>query len=170
MLPDTPDILKNILDYKKEYVEHVKSNAPLQDLKHRSDDCEPSRGFTNTILQTINEGKPGIIAEIKKASPSRGVIREDFQPDTIAKSYADGGACCLSVLTDIQFFQGSDDYLKQAHKACQLPILRKDFMIDPYQVYEARVIGADCILIIVSALSDMQMQDLVGIANEVGLR
>ena len=131
--------------------------------------AKPSRGFTNKILQSINEGKPGIIAEIKKASPSRGIIREDFQPGAIAKSYADGGACCLSVLTDIQFFQGSDDYLKQAHEACQLPILRKDFMIDPYQVYETKAIGADCILIIVSALSDMQMQDLVGVANEVGL-
>lgn len=169
MQQETPDILKNILNYKAEYVEHVKRKSSLQELKHRVDDCAPARGFTYNLLKTIEEGKPGVIAEIKKASPSRGIIREDFQPDAIAKSYANAGACCLSVLTDIEFFKGSDDYLKLAHNACELPILRKDFMIDPYQVYEAKVIGADCILIIVSALSDMQMQDLVGIANEIGL-
>lgn len=169
MQTDTPDILKDILNYKAEYIEHIKRTAPLKDQQHRAEDCEPVRGFTNNLLKTISDGKPGVIAEIKKASPSRGIIREDFQPDAIAKSYADAGASCLSVLTDIEYFKGCDDYLKQAHKACTLPILRKDFMIDPYQVYEARVIGADCILIIVSALSDMQMQDLVGVANEVGL-
>lgn len=169
MQADTPDILKDILNYKSEYVEHIKRTASLQDQKHRAADCEATRGFTNNLLRTISEGKPGVIAEIKKASPSRGIIREDFHPDAIAKSFADAGASCLSVLTDIQYFQGSDDYLKQAHAACELPIIRKDFMIDPYQVYEARVIGADAILIIVSALSDMQMQDLVGTANEVGL-
>ena len=169
MQTETPDILKNILKYKADYVEHVKRRASLKALKHRADDCEPTRCFTDNLLKTIDEGKPGVIAEIKKASPSRGIIRKDFHPDIIAKSYADAGASCLSVLTDIEFFQGSDDYLKLAHDACELPILRKDFMIDPYQVYEARVIGADCILIIVSALSDMQMQDLVGVANEIGL-
>lgn len=169
MQTDTPDILKNILNYKAEYVAHVKRKTSLQELQHRTDDCEATRGFTYTLLKTIDAGKPGIIAEIKKASPSRGIIREDFHADAIAKSYADAGASCLSVLTDIEFFKGSDDYLKQAHAACELPIIRKDFMIDPYQVYEARVIGADAILIIVSALSDMQMQDLVGTANEVGL-
>lgn len=169
MQANTPDILKDILKYKAEYVEHVKRVSSLQDQKHRADDCEAVRGFTYNLLKAIDDGKPGIIAEIKKASPSRGIIREDFQPDKIAKSYADAGASCLSVLTDIEFFKGSDDYLKQAHTACELPILRKDFMIDPYQVYEARTIGADCILIIVSALSDMQMQDLVGVANEIGL-
>jgi len=169
MQADTPDILKDILNYKTEYVEHVKRTASIQDQKHRAADCEATRGFTNSLLRTITEGKPGVIAEIKKASPSRGIIRKDFHPDAIAESFAEAGACCLSVLTDIQYFQGSDDYLKQAHAACELPIIRKDFMIDPYQVYEARVIGADAILIIVSALSDMQMQDLVGTANEVGL-
>ncbi len=169
MQQETPDILKSILNYKTEYVEHVKRGSSLQELKHKADDCAPARGFTYKLLKTIEEGRPGVIAEIKKASPSRGIIREDFQPDTIAKSYADAGACCLSVLTDIEFFKGSDDYLKQAYDACELPILRKDFMIDPYQVYEAKVIGADCILIIVSALSDIQMQDLTGVANEIGL-
>jgi len=169
MQADTPDILKDILNYKAEYVAHVKRTAPLKDQQHRANDCESTRGFTNNLLRTIDEGKPGIIAEIKKASPSKGVIRENFKPADIAKSFSNAGACCLSVLTDIQFFQGSDEYLKQAHAACTLPIIRKDFMIDPYQVYEARVMGADAILIIVSALSDMQMQDLVGVANEVDL-
>ncbi len=169
MQADTPDILKDILNYKAEYVEHVKRTSSLQDQKHRAADCEATRGFTDSLLRTISEGKPGVIAEIKKASPSRGIIRKDFHPDAIAESFAEAGASCLSVLTDIQYFQGSDDYLKQAHAACELPIIRKDFIIDPYQVYEARVIGADAILIIVSALSDMQMQDLVGTANEVGL-
>ena len=164
-----PDILKNILNYKAEYVEHVKRKTSLHDQKNRAADSEDTRGFTSTLLSAISEGKPGIIAEIKKASPSRGVIREDFHPDDIAKSFADAGASCLSVLTDVQYFQGSDDYLMKAHAVCELPIIRKDFIIDPYQVYEARVIGADAILIIVSALSDMQMQDLVGTANEIGL-
>lgn len=169
MQNETPDILRNILDYKTEYIAHTKRTTSLADQKHRANDCEPARGFTHQLLKTINEGGPGIIAEIKKASPSRGVIRQDFHAEAIAKSYADAGASCLSVLTDVEYFKGSDDYLKQAHAACTLPILRKDFMIDPYQVYEARVIGADCILIIVSALSDMQMQDLVGVADEIGL-
>jgi indole-3-glycerol phosphate synthase len=169
MLDNTPDILKNILTYKAEYVAHCKRNISAKEMQHRAEDCESEYGFTDAILQTITESKPAIIAEIKKASPSKGIIREDFKPKDIAKSYAKAGACCLSVLTDIEYFKGSDDYLKQARAACKLPILRKDFMIDPYQVYEAKVIGADCILIIVSALSDMQMQDLVGVANEIGL-
>ena len=169
MQDDTPDILKSILTYKSEYIEHVKRKTSLDDLKARADDSADRRGFTSRLLDTIETGKPAVIAEIKKASPSKGVIRENFNPADIAKSYADGGACCLSVLTDIQFFQGADDYLKQAHAACDLPIIRKDFMIDPYQVYEAKVMGADAILIIVSALSDMQMQDLVGVSSEIGL-
>ncbi|MCG8379232.1 MAG: indole-3-glycerol phosphate synthase TrpC [Proteobacteria bacterium] len=169
MQAETPDILKTILNYKVEYVEHCKRQTSLQDLKHQADDTAAARGFTYSLLKTIEEGKPGIIAEIKKASPSRGIIREDFQADVIARSYVNAGASCLSVLTDVEFFKGSDDYLKQAHAACELPILRKDFIIDPYQVYEAKVIGADCILIIVSALSDMQMQDLVGVAQEIGV-
>lgn len=169
MQEDTPDILKTILSYKTEYVEQVKRKISLKDIKLMAGDAKPARGFTFNLLKTIEEGKPAVIAEIKKASPSRGIIREDFNPDKIAKSYADAGACCLSVLTDIEYFKGSDEYLKQARAACKLPVLRKDFMIDPYQVYEAKAINADCILIIVSALSDMQMQELVGIANELGL-
>jgi indole-3-glycerol phosphate synthase len=169
MQENTPDILKDILNYKAEYVAHAKSKSSLDEVKSRADDSADRRGFTSNILGTIESGKPAVIAEIKKASPSKGVIREDFNPVNIAKSYTDAGACCLSVLTDIQFFQGSDEYLKQAHAACEIPIIRKDFMIDPYQVYEAKIIGADAILIIVSALSDMQMQDLVGVANEIGM-
>ncbi len=169
MQENTPDILKTILNYKAEYVKECKTRISLEEIKSRAVDCGPARGFTNNILKTIEESKPAIIAEIKKASPSRGIIREDFKPDEIAKSYTEAGACCLSILTDIEFFKGSDDYLKQARAASSLPILRKDFMIDPYQVYEAKVIGADCILIIVSALSDMQMQELVGVADETGL-
>lgn len=169
MQEDTPDILKSILKYKSEYIKQVKRKTSLKDIKSMANDTEPARGFTFNLLKTIKEGDPAVIAEIKKASPSRGILREDFKPAEIAKSYADAGACCLSVLTDIRFFQGSDDYLKQARAACSLPVLRKDFMIEPYQVYEAKVIGADCILIIVSASSDMQMQEMVGVANEIGL-
>ncbi len=168
-LENTPDILKNILNYKAEYVDHCKRNVSAEDIKHMASDAEPGRGFTYHIKYAIENGKPAVIAEIKKASPSRGIIREDFKPDAIAASYTEAGACCLSVLTDIEYFKGSDDYLKQARAACTLPILRKDFMIDPYQIYEAKAIGADCILIIVSALSDMQMQDLIGVAYEIGL-
>lgn len=169
MPENTPDILKNILTYKAEYVAHCKRKKSAKDMQHRAEDCESKYSFTNAIHKAIEENNPAIIAEIKKASPSKGIIREDFKPKEIAKSYADAGACCLSVLTDVEYFQGSDDYLKQARSACDLPILRKDFMIDPYQIYETKVIGADCILIIVSALSDMQMQDMVGVANETGL-
>ena len=169
MQENTPDILKSILNYKAEYVEHTKRKLSAKEMQHRAEDCESKYNFTDAILKSIEEGNPSITAEIKKASPSRGIIRQDFKADEIAKSYAEAGASCLSVLTDIEYFKGSDDYLKQARAVCELPILRKDFMIDPYQVYEAKVIGADCILIIVSALSDMQMQDLVGTANETGL-
>ena len=169
MTKDKPDILKKILDYKIEYIEHTKRKISPEELKHRSDDCPPQRGFTNSLIETISNDKPAVIAEIKKASPSKGIICKNFNPDVIAKSYSEAGACCLSVLTDVEFFKGSDDYLKRAHNACKLPILRKDFMIDAYQIYETKVIGADCILIIISALSDMQAQEMVGIASEIGL-
>ena len=168
-MQDTPDILKKILDVKAEELEHRQRQRSLADLKAEAEDCAETRGFTSAIQAKLAAGLPAVIAEIKKASPSKGVIREDFKPADIAKSYAEAGAACLSVLTDIKFFQGDDAYLQQARSACPLPVLRKDFMIDPYQIYESRVIGADCILIIVSALSDMQMQDLVGTAREVDL-
>jgi indole-3-glycerol phosphate synthase len=168
-LDNTPDILKTILARKTEEVRDRRATRPLQEIKQQAADCPPQRGFTNAIRQTIADNKAAIIAELKKASPSRGVIRADFQPEQIACSFADAGATCLSVLTDIDFFQGADAYLQQARDACALPVLRKDFMIDLYQVYESKVIGADCILLIVTALSDMQMQELAGTAAELGL-
>lgn len=169
MQDNTPDILKDILNYKAEYVEQCKSQTSLADIKAMAGDAEPARGFTAHLLHKMESGDPAVIAEIKKASPSRGIIREDFKPADIAQSYATAGACCLSVLTDIKYFKGADEYVRQARSVCNLPILRKDFMIDPYQVYEAKVIGADCILIIVAANTDLQMQQLVGVANEIGL-
>lgn len=169
MQSETADILKNILDYKHEYVEQLKRKTSLQDIKYKADETGACRGFTRRLLKTIEDGDPGVIAEMKKASPSRGLIREAFDPESIARSYAGAGASCLSVLTDARFFQGADEFLQRARHACTLPVLRKDFMVDPYQIYESKVIGADGILIIVSALSDMQMQDLVGVAGELGL-
>ncbi len=169
MTQDTPDILKKILARKAEEISERKAKMPLQELKDRADDTAPCRGFRTAIDKSIAEGKAAIIAEIKKASPSKGVICENFDPEAIARSYEEAGATCLSVLTDVDFFQGSDKFMQAARAACALPVLRKDFMIRPYQIYESRVLGADCILIIVSALSDMQMQELVGIAQEIGL-
>ncbi len=148
---NTPDILNRILDRKREEVAERQQATPPADIKARAQEGPPTRGFYQAIRQTIDAGRPAVIAEIKKASPSRGVIRADFEPADIARSYAGGGAACLSVLTDIDFFQGHDDYLAQARDACELPVLRKEFIIDPYQVYESRAIGADCILLIVSA-------------------
>lgn len=163
------DILRTILERKADYVAEAKRKAPPAELRRRADDCPAARGFTARLLESIAAGRPAVIAEIKKASPSRGVIRADFDARAIAASYAEAGASCLSVLTDSAFFQGSDAHLRQVRAACTLPLLRKDFMIDPYQVYEARVIGADCVLIIAAAASDMQMQDLAGAAAETGL-
>ena len=122
-----------------------------------------------SIEQKIADGKPGVIAEIKKASPSKGVMRENFIPAEIARSYAQGGAACLSVLTDIDFFQGGDSYLQEARAACLLPVIRKDFIIDPYQVYEARAIGADCILLIVACLEDARLQELNDLAHQLDM-
>ena len=127
------------------------------------------RGFADALHERIATGDAAVIAEIKKASPSKGVIRQDFRPGEIAMSYEFGGAACLSVLTDVDFFQGADAYLQQAREACTLPVLRKDFTIDPYQVYEARVLGADCILLIVAALDDAQLVELSGLAMQLGM-
>jgi len=169
MTQGMPDILKKILAHKSEEISERKSKIPEQELKDRTDDCPPTRGFNMAIERSISEGRAAIIAEIKKASPSKGVICENFDPESIARSYENAGATCLSVLTDVDFFQGSDEHMQSARAACALPVLRKDFMIDPYQIYESRVLGADCILIIVSALLDTQMQDLVNTAEEIGL-
>ena len=168
-MQDTPDILKKILSVKQEEIEFRQRQNKTKDIIAKANDCPPQRGFFHALTQSIGHGRPAVIAEIKKASPSKGVICENFDPETIARSYADAGASCLSVLTDESFFQGADHYLQTARAACELPVLRKDFMIDPYQIYESKALGADCILIIVAALSDMQMQDLVGVANELGM-
>jgi indole-3-glycerol phosphate synthase len=166
---DTPDILKKIIHRKTEEVVDRMARVSLQEQAERAREGSPVRGFVDRIVQTIQAGQPAVIAEIKKASPSKGVMREHFLPAEIAVSYEQGGACCLSVLTDIDFFQGSDAYLQQARQACSLPVLRKDFIIDPYQVYEARAIGADCILLIVAALGDAQLKELANLASNLGM-
>ena len=167
IMQNQSDILKKILVHKTEEVSARKKQLAEKDLKSKINDAPPLREFNTAIQKTIGSGKPAVIAEIKKASPSKGVIRKNFNPADIAKSYENAGATCLSVLTDIEFFQGSDDYLKQARTACALPVLRKDFMIDSYQIYESRFIGADCILLIVAALTDSKLQELAGIATEL---
>lgn len=165
----TPDILKKIIGRKQEEVTERSQQLSLEQLKDALDSASPCRGFVNAIEQKIASGKAGIIAEIKKASPSKGVIRVDFQPAEIARSYEQAGAACLSVLTDIDFFQGADTYLQEARAACALPVIRKDFFIDPYQVYEARRLGADCILLIAACLSDEQMRRLNDLAQSLGM-
>ena len=166
---NTPTILKKILQRKSEEVAERSHKTSLAELKGRSKDAAPARGFVGAIEKKLAHKQVAVIAEIKKASPSKGVIRANFYPEAIAKSYEKGGAACLSVLTDVDFFQGSDEYLRQARAATHLPVLRKDFTIDAYQIYEARALGADCILLIVSELSAQQLQDLNGVALEAGL-
>jgi indole-3-glycerol phosphate synthase len=168
-MSDTPDILKTILRRKTEEVAERAGRVALDALQSQARDIAAPRGFLNALRTRVGRGEAAVIAEIKKASPSKGVLRERFDPAGIAVSYAKGGATCLSVLTDVDFFQGADEYLRQARAACTLPVLRKDFVIDPYQVYEARVLGADCILLIVSALDDGLLAELLGLAQELGL-
>lgn len=165
----TPDILKKITARKLEEIAERSAKVSLEQVQSGLVQVDRPRGFADAIAAKIEAGKAGVIAEIKKASPSKGVLREDFRPAEIAVSYEKGGAACLSVLTDIDFFQGGDDYLKQARAACTLPVIRKDFIIDPYQVYEARAIGADCILLIVACLEDDQMKALNDLAHELGM-
>ena len=164
-----PDILKKILARKTEEVTERSQKVSLETLKRQVQEVAPARGFIAAIENTIVRGNSAVIAEIKKASPSKGVIRPDFDPVAIAKSYEQHGACCLSVLTDVDFFQGADAYLQQARAAVSLPVLRKDFTVDPYQVYEARVLGADCILLIVAALDDAALMALTQLAHDIGL-
>jgi indole-3-glycerol phosphate synthase len=161
----TPDILKKIVARKQEEISERLQGTSLEQLQDMIADASPCRGFAAAIAGRIAAGMPGVIAEIKKASPSKGVIREDFRPAEIARSYEQAGAACLSVLTDIDFFQGADTYLQQARSACTLPVIRKDFIIDPYQVYEARTLGADCILLIAACLDDTQMKGLNDLAR-----
>ncbi len=163
------DILQTILARKAEEVAQRRAVVPLAALQQRLATAPPVRGFARALHAAIANGDPAVIAEVKKASPSKGVIRADFHPADIAVSYEFGGASCLSVLTDVDFFQGADAYLQQAREACTLPVLRKDFVIDAYQVYEARVLGADCILLIVAALDDNQLVTLANLAMELGM-
>lgn len=163
------DILNKILATKAEEIAAAQARIPLAEVQALATQQAPARDFVGAIRSKIAAGKAAVIAEIKKASPSKGVIRADFRPADIAASYEQGGAACLSVLTDEQYFQGSADYLKQARAACKLPVLRKDFMIDEYQVYEARAMGADCILLIAAALTLAQMQQLEAVAHGLGM-
>ncbi len=169
MKADTPDILKKIIERKQQEIRERQASCSVDELKQRLATASPPRGFVAALQAKIDAGEAAVIAEVKKASPSKGVMREDFHPDQIARSYEAGGAACLSVLTDIDFFQGSDEYLKQAREACKIPVLRKDFIIDPYQVYEARVIGADCILLIAACLDDDKLSELSVLAKELGM-
>ncbi len=164
-----PDILERILARKREEVAERSARLPEPALRERLRDAPSPRGFVAALDARIRAGRPAVIAEIKKASPSKGVLREDFRPADIARSYEAGGAACLSVLTDEDFFRGSDAYLGQARRACGLPVLRKDFMLDPWQVLEARMIGADCILLIVAALDDERLRALAELAHELGM-
>ena len=162
-------ILSTILARKQAEVAERRERTSLFELKARAPSMPPTRGFADAIAARIAAGDPAVIAEVKKASPSKGVIRADFDPAAIARSYAAGGAACLSVLTDIDFFQGSDDALRQARAACALPVLRKDFVVDAWQLYESRVLGADCVLLIAAALDDAQLAEYAFIADELGL-
>jgi len=162
-------ILKKILDRKAEEVAERQVKMSLADLENQIKTAGKCRGFTHALTERISHKLPAVIAEIKKASPSKGLIREHFEPAAIAESYAENGAACLSVLTDRDFFQGDEEYLKQARDACKLPVIRKDFMIDPWQVAESRAIGADCILLIVAALEPARMQELAASAREYGM-
>ncbi len=165
----TPDILKKIVARKHEEIAARAAERPLEALREQAAAADAPRGFVAALQRRIDAGGAGVIAEIKKASPSKGVLREDFDPAAIAASYARHGAACLSVLTDHDFFQGSEAYLQQARAACALPVIRKDFIVDPYQVVEARAIGADCILLIVACLEDERMAELNGLAQSLGM-
>lgn len=163
------DILNRIVATKREELALALKKTPLAVMREDAESRLLTRDFEGALRAKIAAGLPAVIAEVKKASPSKGVIRENFIPADIAQSYAEYGAACLSVLTDRQYFQGSSDYLKQARASCDLPVLRKDFMVDPYQVYEARAMGADCILLIAACLEDAQMAELEAIAHGLNM-
>ena len=170
MNPNTPDILARIVVTKHEEVAAARAAKPLAAVRAEAEArAADLRGFEAALRAKVAAGQPAVIAEIKKASPSKGVIRADFRPAEIAASYARHGAACLSVLTDLQYFQGCTEYLQQARAACALPVLRKDFMVDEYQVFEARAMGADCILLIAACLDDVQMADLEAVALAHGM-
>lgn len=163
------DILNRIVAVKREEIEGARRQRNLSTLRAEAEARRDARGFERALRNRIAAGGSAVIAEVKKASPSKGVLREHFVPAEIAASYERGGAACLSVLTDAQFFQGSAAFLEQARTACALPVLRKDFMVDAYQVYEARVMGADCILLIVACLDDAMLADLEAQAHALGM-
>ncbi|MFC4726874.1 indole-3-glycerol phosphate synthase TrpC [Coralloluteibacterium thermophilus] len=163
------DILQTILVRKQAEVEKRSQILPQRELAERVARLPPTRGFAAAIEARVRAGQAAVIAEVKKASPSKGVIRPDFRPAEIARSYAAGGAACLSVLTDVDFFQGSNAYLREARDACDLPVLRKDFIVDAWQVYEARMLGADCVLLIAAALSEDQLASFAHLAMELGM-
>jgi indole-3-glycerol phosphate synthase len=166
---NTPTILKEIIDRKREEVVERSASVTIAMLKEQIKTASAPRGFVQALQAKVAAGQSAVIAEIKKASPSKGVIREDFRPAQIAASFERGGAACLSVLTDADFFQGSEVYLQAARAACSLPVIRKDFIVDPYQVYEARAIGADCILLIAAALNDADLASLNELATSLGM-
>lgn len=165
-MADTPDVLKRILAHKAREVAERAERLSLSELSDRARSAVATRPFTAAIRAQIAAGRPAVIAEIKRASPSKGLLRADFRPAEIAASYERSGATCLSVLTDSEFFLGADGHLREVRRSCSLPVLRKDFIIDPYQVFEARAIGADCVLLIVAALEDAQLVAL----SELALR
>ncbi len=168
-MSETPTVLRKIITRKWEEIAERKQQVSLVDLKIRAAEQSVARGFVTAIEKKITMGKPAVIAEIKRASPSKGIIREHFVPAELARSYELGGAACLSVLTDIDFFQGADSYLQQARAAVSLPVIRKDFLVDEYQIYEARALGADCVLLIVSALDKFKLKELNTLAQAIGL-
>ena len=169
MLSDTPTVLRRICDRKLEEIQERKTTRSVEALKDEALAQSAPRGFIDSLRMRVSAGEPAVIAEVKKASPSKGVIREHFDPAELAKSYESGGATCLSVLTDIDFFQGADEYLLAARAACQLPSIRKDFTLDSYQIWESRALGADAILLIVACLDDAQLADLYAEAREAHL-
>ncbi|MDD9889515.1 MAG: indole-3-glycerol phosphate synthase TrpC [Gammaproteobacteria bacterium] len=162
-------ILEDIIEHKKGEVAAARARMPFSQLESQLSDDLPARGFCQALRDKIKQKQPAVIAEIKKASPSKGLIRENFKPAEHASDYAEHGATCLSVLTDEKFFQGSNDYLQQARAACALPVIRKDFMVDPYQIAESKTLGADCILLIVAALQQSQLMELASYANELAI-
>ncbi len=168
-MSQTPDILKTILRRKTEELIERSRRVPIREMSQRAAARSPARGFSESLTRRIRAGEPAVIAEIKRASPSKGLLRQDYRPREIARSYETGGAAALSILTDSDFFQGADAHLSEARDACKLPVLRKDFTIDAYQVYEARAIGADCILLIVSCLGDAQLAELSGLAAHLNM-
>lgn len=169
MNSETPTILKKIVDRKWQEIDQRSAAIALEEHRARAFDMPECRGFVAAIEQKLANNLSAVIAEIKKASPSKGVIREDFRPAEIAEAYERAGAACLSVLTDKDFFQGDEAYLQEARSAVSLPVIRKDFMVAPYQIYESKVVNADCVLLIAACLTKDQMQELAGIASELGL-